>query len=87
MNNPLGVSPRKGIREPHEVKKKSFDLSGNRTHDLGIRSIVTNVSWSLEFVISLQYYKAKPLSFKTAIVTSLIDLSALIPSGGFKLVQ
>ena len=31
----------KGIREPHEVKKKSFDLSGNRTHDLRIRSTVT----------------------------------------------
>ena len=26
MNNPLGVSPSKGIREPHEAKKKSFDL-------------------------------------------------------------
>ena len=31
----------KGIREPHEVKKKSFDLDGNRTHDLRIRSTVT----------------------------------------------
>ena len=31
----------KGIREPHEVKKKSFDLAGNRTHDLRIRSTVT----------------------------------------------
>ena len=31
----------KGIREPHEVKKKSFDLSGNRTQDLRIRSTVT----------------------------------------------
>ena len=31
----------KGIREPHEVKKKYFDLSGNRTHDLRIRSTVT----------------------------------------------
>ena len=42
-NNPLGVSPSffKGIREPHEVKKKSFDLGGNRTHDLRIRSTVT----------------------------------------------
>ena len=30
----------KGIREPHEVKKKSFDLGGNRTHDLWIRSTV-----------------------------------------------
>ena len=27
--------------EPHEVKKKSFDLGGNRTHDLWIRSIIT----------------------------------------------
>ena len=31
----------KGIRESHEAKKKSFDLSGNRTHDLRIRSTVT----------------------------------------------
>ena len=30
----------KGIRE-HEVKKKSFDLGGNQTHDLRIRSTVT----------------------------------------------
>ena len=28
-------------REPHEAKKKSFDLGGNRTHDLRIRSTVT----------------------------------------------
>ena len=31
----------KGNREPHESKKKSFDLGGNRTHDLRIRSTVT----------------------------------------------
>ena len=31
----------KGIREPHEVKKNSFDLGGNRTHNLRIRSAVT----------------------------------------------
>ena len=31
----------KGIREPHEVKKKSFDLGGNRTHDVRIRSTIT----------------------------------------------
>ena len=31
----------KGIREPHEVKKKSFDLGGNRAHDLRIRSTAT----------------------------------------------
>ena len=44
MNNPLGVSPSKGnqgINEPREVKKKSFDLGGNRNHDLRIRSTVT----------------------------------------------
>ena len=31
----------KGIREPREVKKNSYDLGGNRTHDLStsIRSI------------------------------------------------
>ena len=28
----------KGNREPHEAKKKSFDLGGNRTHDLRTRS-------------------------------------------------
>ena len=31
----------KGNREPHEAKKKSFDLGGNQTHDLRIRSSVT----------------------------------------------
>ena len=36
-----GVAQVKGIREPQEVKNKSFDLGGNRTHDLRIRSIVT----------------------------------------------
>ena len=29
------------IREPHEVKKNSFDLGGNRSYDLRIRSTVT----------------------------------------------
>ena len=43
MNNPLGVSPSKGNQgtTPDEVKKKSFDLGGNRTHDLRSRSTVT----------------------------------------------
>ena len=31
----------KGIREPHEAKKKSFDLCGNQIHDLQIRSTIT----------------------------------------------
>ena len=31
----------KGIRKPHEVKKKSIDLGENRTDDLPIRSTVT----------------------------------------------
>ena len=38
MNNPLGLALVKGNREPHEAKKKSFDLGGNRTHDVRIRS-------------------------------------------------
>ena len=37
----MGVTLVKGLREPHEVKKKSFDLGGNRTHDLRIRPTVT----------------------------------------------
>ena len=42
INNPLGVSPSKGNQGTrHEVKKKSSDLGGNRTHDLRIRSTVT----------------------------------------------
>ena len=45
MNNPLGVSPSKGKQGTRRGKekrvKKSFDLGGNRTHDLRIRSTVT----------------------------------------------
>ena len=52
MNNTLGVSPSKlkGIREAHDVKKKSFDLGGNRTHDLRIRStvILCRLSYEVE---------------------------------------
>ena len=31
----------KVMREPHEVKKNSLELGGNRTHDLRSRSTVT----------------------------------------------
>ena len=41
MNNPLGVSPSKGKQGTTRGKEKSFDLGGNRTHDLRIRSSVT----------------------------------------------
>ena len=41
MNNHWALALVKGIREPHKVKKKSFDLVGNQTHDLRIRSTVT----------------------------------------------
>ena len=41
MNNPLGVSPSKGNQGTTRGKEKSFDLSGNRTHDLRIRCTVT----------------------------------------------
>ena len=41
MNNLLGVSPSKGNQGTTRGKEKSFDLGGNRTHDLRIRSTVT----------------------------------------------
>ena len=41
MNNPLGASPSKGKQGSTRGKEKSFDLDGNRTHDLRIRSTVT----------------------------------------------
>ena len=40
-NSPLGVSPSEWNQKPHEAKKKSFDLGGNQTHDVRIRSTVT----------------------------------------------
>ena len=41
MKEPLGVSSSKGNHGPHEAKKNSFDLGGNRTHDLRITSTFT----------------------------------------------
>ena len=41
MNNPLSVSPSKGKQGTTRGKEKIFDLGGNRTHDLRIRSSVT----------------------------------------------
>ena len=41
MNNPLGVSPSKGNQVTKRGKEKIFDLGGNRTHDLRIRSTIT----------------------------------------------
>ena len=39
MKDPLGVSPSKGNQGTTRIN--SFDLGGNRTHDLRIRSTVT----------------------------------------------
>ena len=42
MKDPVGVSPIKGNQGTTRGKEKnSFDLGGNRTHDLRIRSTVT----------------------------------------------
>ena len=42
MKDPLGLSPSKGNQGTTRGKEKnSFDLGGNRTHDLWIRSTVT----------------------------------------------
>ena len=42
MKDPLGVSPRRGNQGTTRGKEKIiFDLGGNQTHDLWIRSTVT----------------------------------------------
>ena len=41
MNNPQSVSPSKGNQGATRGKEKIFDLGGNRTHDLRIRSTDT----------------------------------------------
>ena len=41
MNNPRGVIPSKGNEVTTRSKEKIFDLGGNQTHDLRIRSTVT----------------------------------------------
>ena len=41
MKDPLGVNPSKGNQGTTRGKEKNFDLGGNRTHDLRIRSTVT----------------------------------------------
>ena len=42
MKDPLGVSPSKGDQGTTQGKEKnSFDLGGNRTHNLWVRSTVT----------------------------------------------
>ena len=42
MKDPLGVSPSKGNQGTTRSKEKNpFNLGGNRTHDLRIRSTVT----------------------------------------------
>ena len=43
MKDPLSVSPSKGNQGTTRglQRKNSFDLGGNRTHDLRIRSTVT----------------------------------------------
>ena len=39
--NPRVLALVNGIREPHEATNKCFDLGGNQTHNLRIRSTVT----------------------------------------------
>ena len=41
MTNPLGINPSKGNQGTTRGKEKSFDLGGNQTHNLRIRSTVT----------------------------------------------
>ena len=39
--NPLGINPSKGNQGTTRGKEESFDLGGNQTHNLRIRSTVT----------------------------------------------
>ena len=48
MNNPLGVSPSKGNQGT--TRGKSFDLGGNRTHDLRIKILPTKLRGRTEKV-------------------------------------
>ena len=42
MKDPLSISPSKGNQgTTQDEEKNSFDLGGNQTHDLRIRSTVT----------------------------------------------
>ena len=41
MTNPLGINPSKGNQGTTRGKEKNFDLGGNQTHNLRIRSTVT----------------------------------------------
>ena len=66
MNNPLGVSPSKGKQGTTRGKEKSFDLGGNRTHDLRIRSSVTlptELQGRTEKVGKVYYLLGSALSF------------------------
>ena len=52
MKNPLGVSPSKGNQGTTRGKEKNyFDLGGNRTHDLRIRSTVILPTEHSTFII------------------------------------
>ena len=60
MNNPLGVSPSKGNQVTTRGKEKIFDLGGNRTHDLRIRSTVTTVHMYPYFLFAAIHHLIVP---------------------------
>ena len=82
MNNPLGVSPSKGNQETTRGKEKSFDLGGNRTHDL------QNRVWTIiQQVIkkqSLNAYHSLGLCDNLYIIIELIKQIKLDVEGGFR---
>ena len=82
MNNPLGVSPSKGNQETTRGKEKSFDLGGNRTHDL------QNRVWTIiQQVIkkqSLNAYHSLCLCDNLYIIIELIKQIKLDVEGGFR---
>ena len=61
-----------------DVGSKTDNILSKFEHIPSARQTTNSTPLIPKICISLQYYKGKALSFKAAIVTSLIDLSALI---------
>ena len=84
MNN-WALALVKGNREPHEAKKKSFDLGGNRTHDLRVRSTASSVGRVTVDLILGSWVRFPPRSkdFFLPRVVPCFPLLGLTPSGLF----
>ena len=83
MNNPLGVSPSNGKQGVTRGKEKYFDLGGNRTHDLRIRSTVNpEVVGSIPTEVKIFFFTSCgsliPFTRANGSISTLIYTSELI---------